>query len=962
MSDSHTDSAVCDDQANAECIPLDASIGGSSETLMALPCDSADTLVESVTNSNRRPRFGSGCVVNEFHIRQQIGRGGMAYVYEAWQESLQRSVALKVLPFWSSSDSRQIARLQNEARALAQLEHPNIVPVYAVGEDRGIHYMAMRLIDGASLDQVIKRLRQLHAAGTSSDHGKVTRTTPDDADPACSPDLAEADSLSEKSQDVGAVTAVTGFFDQSGKGRFDAVARFGVTLARALHAAHEYGVVHRDIKPSNILVDREGRAWVADFGLAHCDTSTHLTRTGAFVGTPRYASPEQASGESALVDHRTDIYSLGLTLFEMATLGPAFDRSPGCPDSDRYDCQPPRARKLCPDIPPDLENIILKAASPARDERYATARELADDLDRFLAGEATQARRPTALEQITRWSRRHVRALVGFTTVVMILLTASVISTGVVLREKAKTQAALKDARQHFHQARTVVDEFGAELTEQLALVPGTEHIRRALLLDTIEYYRSFIEQSEDNTELHEDLATALNKIALLTERVGSPEEAIAAHEEALAAFKRLSVEHPNSLNCRASLALCENNIAFLLSKTDDTAQAERRFRHAIMLQEELAAANPDHARCRRELGLTKNNLALLLGRSPERWSEATTLYRSAIDLFKTAAKLEPEHRQTQQFLATSCSNLASLHDRENPDIAEESLNESIRILETLVAAEPHRVDFGRDLALSLNNLGALHSRLGEHAASAQAYQRASQIQHELLNQTPHSQVYRRDLAVSENNIGLALARADSDVEAEKAFRRAIAFQFELVAERPDDLNDAASLAGIWNNLGMVLEHRDRLPEACDAYEQGIAILTELSGRSPGASGVRQNLSRTYFNYSRALLELDSVDRAVEFALRRRNLWPGNPTRLLSVAEQLAVAAARVDGAKASQHSRISPDACRRLISETLSAAIQAGLDPTVVRESHMSDWLFPQDTPPTKPSGKQIGFEAESA
>ncbi len=496
----------------------------------------------------------------------------------------------------------------------------------------------MRLIDGASLDQVIRRLRQLHAAGSSCNATAEIQASPDDAS-APSPELSAAQSATQEGPDIGAVTAVTKFFERSDRGHFHAVARFGVTLARALHAAHEYGVVHRDIKPSNILIDRDSRAWVADFGLAHCDAATHLTRTGAFVGTPRYASPEQASGESALVDHRTDIYPLGLTLFEMATLGPAFDRSPGCPDSDRYDREPPRPRKLRPDVPPDLENIILKAASPARDERYSTARELADDLDRFLAGDATQARRPTTLEQVMRWSRRHVQALVVFTTVVMILLTASVISTGVVLREKAKTQTALKNARQHFHQARTVVDEFGAELTEQLALVPGIEHIRRALLLDTIEYYRSFIEQSDDNAELHEDLATALNKIALLTERVGSPEDALAAHEEALAAFKRLYVEHPESLNCRASLALCENNIAFLLSRTDDAVQAERRFRHAIMLQEELAMANPDHARFRRELGLTKNNLALLLGQSPERRSEATTLYRSAIDLFKTSAR-----------------------------------------------------------------------------------------------------------------------------------------------------------------------------------------------------------------------------------------------------------------------------------------------------------------------------------
>ena len=284
----------------------------------------------------------------------------------------------------------------------------------------------MRLIDGAPLDAIVR----------------VMKDSTDEA----APHTPESE--------------IAVFFSKPGEERFRAIARLGVTVARALHAAHEYGVVHRDIKPSNILIGRDGRPWIADFGLAHCDTATHLTRPGAFVGTPRYASPEQASGESALVDHRTDIYSLGLTLFEMVKLEPAFDRNPGSPDALRYDRETPSLRRQQPDVPADLDNIIRKAASPVRDDRYATARDLASDLDRFLAGEVTHARRPGLVERMIRWSRRHVRSVVALTAVVMLLFAASVTIGGLVFRQKVQTETALEDARRNFRQARTVVDEF----------------------------------------------------------------------------------------------------------------------------------------------------------------------------------------------------------------------------------------------------------------------------------------------------------------------------------------------------------------------------------------------------------------------------------------------------------------------------------------------------------------------
>ena len=233
--------------------------------------------------------------LGDFRLIREIGRGGMAVVYEASQLSVGRLVALKVLPLAAMLDSKQVARFRNEAQALGQLDHPHIVPIYAVGQDRGIHYFAMRLIEGIGLDGVVDALQ---------DRCRLPE-----------PNSSKAQALSQLS------TRRPLWYQQ--------VACLAVPIAEALHAAHEFGIVHRDIKPSNLLIDRGGKPWVTDFGLARLQSDVPLTRTGDIVGTVRYMSPEQARGQSALIDHRTDVYSLGITLYELATLHRAFDLDDG---------------------------------------------------------------------------------------------------------------------------------------------------------------------------------------------------------------------------------------------------------------------------------------------------------------------------------------------------------------------------------------------------------------------------------------------------------------------------------------------------------------------------------------------------------------------------------------------------------------------------------------------------------
>ena len=232
--------------------------------------------------------------LGDYRLVRELGRGGMGIVYEAEQVSLGRRVALKVLPFAAALDPPQLRRFQTEAHAAAQLHHTNIVPVFSVGCERGVHYYAMQFIDGRTLAQVILDQQRAEPPGH------------------------------EPSWPHSGPSALGTTGDRA---RFRLVAELGIQAAEALDHAHRLGIVHRDIKPANLLLDVRGNLWITDFGLARLQDEAGLTMTGDLLGTLRYMSPEQALAHRGTVDHRTDIYSLGVTLYELLTLRPAWRRT-----------------------------------------------------------------------------------------------------------------------------------------------------------------------------------------------------------------------------------------------------------------------------------------------------------------------------------------------------------------------------------------------------------------------------------------------------------------------------------------------------------------------------------------------------------------------------------------------------------------------------------------------------------
>jgi WD40 repeat protein/serine/threonine protein kinase len=395
--------------------------------------------------------------LGDFRIVREVGRGGMGVVYEAMQISLGRRVALKILPFAAALDPKHLQRFKNEAQAAAHLQHTNIVAVHYVGCERGVHFYAMQYIEGQTLAALISDLHRLAGPEVPGDEFHAG------PEPSLARELASGRwawrrrSNGERMGSCGDVEATGPYHNRipahqptplaphdvtppvaavsterstRSPGFFRTVAHLGVQAAEALEHAHQFGVIHRDIKPANLLVDAGGRLWITDFGLAYCQSQPGLTMTGDLVGTLRYMSPEQALAKRVTLDARTDVYSLGVTLYELLTLEPAYNgrnREEVLRQIAFEEPQPPK--RLNKAVPAELETIVLKAMAKNPDERYSIAQELADDLRRFLEDEPIKARRPTLGQRATKWARRHKTAVRAAFSVLVLATMALTVST-----------------------------------------------------------------------------------------------------------------------------------------------------------------------------------------------------------------------------------------------------------------------------------------------------------------------------------------------------------------------------------------------------------------------------------------------------------------------------------------------------------------------------------------------------
>ena len=448
-----------------------------------------------------RPRAISGPApdqLGDYRILREIGRGGMGVVYEAEQGSLGRRVALKLLPAHAFTNPVQVRRFEREARAAGRLHHTNIVPVFGVGCECDTHYYVMQYIQGQPLSEVLVELRRLRR-GPGRPRGAARRgqmqptrrrrrrlrTSPARSGPAPSPRLSPAPATRARPTPSRRPTlnrtesplpchrrprAALVWTPMPWSARPRRRTRDGGTpglwpgwasqAAEALDYAAQQGVFHRDVKPSNLLLDVRGTLWVTDFGLAKLSDSEDLTHTGDILGTLRYMAPERFQGKH---DVRSDVYGLGLTLYELLALRPAFEETDQSRLIDlvtRADL--PHLLKLDPAIPRDLATIVHKAIARDPSDRYPTAGDLAADLTRFLEDRPIQARRLSPLGVTWRWARRNrmVASLLGLVATLLVAFSAGAMVAAERYRAVARKES---QARLTADAAKTLADDRAQE-------------------------------------------------------------------------------------------------------------------------------------------------------------------------------------------------------------------------------------------------------------------------------------------------------------------------------------------------------------------------------------------------------------------------------------------------------------------------------------------------------------------
>ncbi|MCF0234664.1 MAG: serine/threonine protein kinase [Thermoguttaceae bacterium] len=403
-------------------------------SLLLASCESSSFFAQA----RRRASFTTELErLKNYRIIRKIGEGGMGVVYEAFDETLKRSVALKVMKLFPGDNSETIARFEREAKLAASLYHPNLVPVFGSWMEGDVYFYVMLLVEGHSLSDFLASYAPDVARGAASKRSffssfaKKRRFASNvSSESASSPEFAGAATTVAPSSANGVAPALAAAEDFTAAPSkklkcgcptlavdspeyFRYVCKLGIQAAKGLHFAHQNKILHRDIKPGNMIVDDEGFLHITDFGLAKTmDDNSDLTRAGDFAGTWRYAAPEAFAGDGKTTE-KSDIYSLGLTLCELLTFRQVFananltERRSGVGVGNDVEREKIHRLLAGARIPRDLQTIVLKATDSLPAKRYATAQDLADDLSRFLADEPIKARRVGAFELGVRWCRRN---------------------------------------------------------------------------------------------------------------------------------------------------------------------------------------------------------------------------------------------------------------------------------------------------------------------------------------------------------------------------------------------------------------------------------------------------------------------------------------------------------------------------------------------------------------------------
>jgi serine/threonine protein kinase/tetratricopeptide (TPR) repeat protein len=815
-----------------------------------------------------------GRCIGEYKLLTELGRGAMGIVYRAWQPSLNREVAIKVQP--RTGDAKADARFRREVRALGRVEHANLIKVHTSGSDGEYFYYTMELVEGAPLAAVSDALthdgrttvvdlpafqEKVGAACAAAKAAEKPLSVSDKADPF-------QRRFDEKSRDL---LSLPDLLLEARRGKGPALGRDLVRrlvtllrqVAEAAHALHEAGILHRDIKPGNILVTADGNmAVLMDLGLAQLadDIEGRLTRTRQFVGTLRYASPQQVLAAGPL-DRRADVYSLGATLWELLALRPLFGATEGTPTMALMEMiqrdDPERLGKINPSVDRDLEAVVHKCLDKSPQGRYASAQELVNDLGRWLDGNPVKARPVRGWERAWKWSRRRP-LLSGLTAALVVAIVTGTVASWLLAakaeREAAQARAERDVANEQKRRTRQALDMMVSDdMIERLGSQKELSKSQRQFLHKALDYYRDFAKDAPTDTEGRKLEADAHYRVGNLLRALGQTQEAIDSYRPALAAYTGLAADFPTEFEHRRAAGVCHNNIGNLLADLGRLEDAETERRAAVQSFEALVADAPTVPEYRRILATGHRNLGQLnrrLGRQAAAEAEARTG-------LSVADKLVAEFPSTAEYL----TELASAHHdlgvllvglgRGSDGEPEYRAANAAR--KKLAEKFPDVALYRRELAAGHQNLGILLQDLGRRTAAEAEYRAALPIGEKLVNDFPALPDYRSLLAWTENNLGLLLASQGCWNEAETQHRAALALREKLVAEFPAMPDYRNELSATHNNLGVLFRESNRLAAAEPEYRSALAIREKLVADFPTVPAFRQDLAGSHANLGRLL-------------------------------------------------------------------------------------------------------------
>jgi tetratricopeptide (TPR) repeat protein len=757
----------------------------------------------------------------------------MGVVYKARQRGLGRLVALKMLRLGESE--ADVQRFRNEAAMVAELDHPHIVPVHEVGEYRGQTYFSMRLVEGGSLADRLDAFR---------------------ADPR-------------------------------------AAARLVVAVARAVHHAHQRGVLHRDLKPANILLDQGSQPHVTDFGLAkRIEVDGSLTQSGMLVGTPSYMAPEQASGKKGAVTTATDVYGLGAVLYALLTGRPPLQGETILETLEQVKGQEPEPPgKSNPRVDRDLETVCLKCLNKDPHQRYGSAETLVEDLERWLKGEPIQARPLGLVARVWRWCRRYpvVASLTAAAALLLLTVVAGLSGGLIVLSAKEKElQDALDQAQgqeraagrqqqraeENLEVAYQVLDQIYLDLAENR--LPRERQLGpedRRLLEKALTFYQHFTRQNDTDPRVRERTAKAYLRVGAIQEKLGQSQVAGATYRKALALWDKLAAEFPGRPEYRLHLARCYGNLAgmrwqsregFQERYSEITEAAEK----ALTLREELAKEFPGQVDYQRDLGLSHYQLGgiFFLAR---RYPQAEKAMPRAIAIREKLAQKNPDVMLYRQELGHSLGNLGDLLGETGRLREAEPVIRRYLALRQKVAddfpASPEARHYLADGYMTIAKLAYFTGKLHE---ARDSFLLELPLREKLTTEFPGVADYQSRLHKARINLAVVLAEMSQFKEAAQVYRQVVDDFPRYLKDRGDLTANRFSRGHHYAVLGGYLVQAGQPKDAEVAYGRALELVEKLVMEFPGERKYREELAACNADRSIALHDAGRAHEA-EAACRR---------------------------------------------------------------------------------------------